>query len=97
MSMVVVCVFASSWTARVAGDRQKVWLESLQSRLQFTFPAVSSIREVKMLDLSGHVRTKISQSRKDEVDSARWFRHIIVISFVLGESSNAGFHKMNTN
>ena len=82
-----VSTVGSSQLARLAGERETVWLAAIERRLKPTIQAIRSIKEVKMLGLEKLVESTISDLCIDEVKIARWYRDIIVLSLGLCETN----------
>ncbi|KAF3760028.1 P-loop containing nucleoside triphosphate hydrolase protein [Cryphonectria parasitica EP155] len=61
---------------RFVSQRQKTWLESMQSRLNFTTEILGSIKSVKMLGLTAAMTSLIEQRRAEEIAVSRRYRYL---------------------
>ncbi|KAK9425219.1 putative ABC transporter [Seiridium unicorne] len=76
---VVVALVATAMSVRAAGfvtARQKVWLEAIQARINFTTHTLGSMRSVKMLGLSNKFESLIQGMRVTELDLSKRFRRL---------------------
>ncbi|KXH38580.1 ABC transporter [Colletotrichum salicis] len=76
---VIVALMATAMSVRAAGfvtARQKVWLEAIQARINFTAHTLGSMRSVKMLGLSNKFESLIQGMRVTELDLSKRFRRL---------------------
>ncbi|KAK7450709.1 Multidrug resistance-associated protein 1-like protein 2 [Colletotrichum acutatum] len=76
---VIVALVATAMSVRAAGfvtARQKVWLEAIQARINFTAHILGSMRSVKMLGLSNKFESLIQGMRVTELDLSKRFRRL---------------------
>ncbi|KAK1659593.1 ABC transporter [Colletotrichum godetiae] len=76
---VIVALVATAMSVRAAGfvtARQKVWLEAIQARINFTAHVLGSMRSVKMLGLSNKFESLIQGMRVTELDLSKRFRRL---------------------
>ncbi|GKT87234.1 ABC multidrug transporter [Colletotrichum tofieldiae] len=76
---VIVALVATAMSVRAAGfvtARQKVWLEAVQARINFTAHTLGSMRSVKMLGLSNKFESLIHGMRVTELDLSKRFRRL---------------------
>ncbi|KAH0431618.1 ABC transporter [Colletotrichum camelliae] len=76
---VIVALVATAMSVKAAGfvtARQKVWLEAIQARVNFTAHALGSMRSVKMLGLSNKFESLIQGMRVTELDLSKKFRRL---------------------
>ncbi|KAK6063577.1 Multidrug resistance-associated protein 1-like protein 2 [Seiridium cupressi] len=76
---VIVALVATAMSVRAAGfvtARQKVWLEAIQARINFTAHTLGSMRSVKMLGLSNKFESLIQGMRVTELDLSKRFRRL---------------------
>ncbi|KAI3390250.1 hypothetical protein diail_10861, partial [Diaporthe ilicicola] len=76
---VIVALVATAMSVRAAGfvtARQKVWLEAIQARINFTSHILGSMRSVKMLGLSTKIESLIQGMRVAELDLSKRFRRL---------------------
>jgi hypothetical protein len=64
--------------------RQKVWLEAIQSRINYTSEILGSMRNVKMLGLTKQMSTNIQSMRETELSISRKYRRIQSLNTALG-------------
>ncbi|KAK4212261.1 ABC multidrug transporter [Rhypophila decipiens] len=76
---VIVALVATAMSVRAAGfvtARQKVWLEAIQARINFTVHTLGSMRSVKMLGLSNKFESLIQGMRVTELELSKRFRRL---------------------
>ncbi|TKW58921.1 Multidrug resistance-associated protein 1 [Colletotrichum tanaceti] len=76
---VIIALVATAMSVRAAGfvtARQKVWLEAIQVRINFTAHTLGSMRSVKMLGLSNKFESLIQGMRVTELDLSKRFRRL---------------------
>lgn len=64
--------------------RQKAWLEAVQRRINYTSEALGSMRNVKMLGLTGQMSANIYELRSGEIDISRRYRKVQALNISLG-------------
>lgn len=75
-------------SVRAAGfvtARQKVWLEAIQARINFTAHTLGSMRSVKMLGLSNKFESLIQGMRVTELELSKRFRRLSSFNVCLGK------------
>jgi hypothetical protein len=75
-------------SVRAAGfvtARQKVWLEAIQARINFTAHTLGSMRSVKMLGLGNKFESLIQGMRVTELDLSKRFRRLSSFNVCLGK------------
>ncbi|KAK6207066.1 hypothetical protein LQW54_007494 [Pestalotiopsis sp. IQ-011] len=83
---VIVALVATALSVKAAGfvtPRQKVWLEAIQARINFTAHALGSMRSVKMLGLSRKFESVIQGMRVTELDLSKKFRRLTSFNICL--------------
>jgi len=73
-----VFVAATSRLSVQAKDAQRRWVEKVEKRLQATSAFLGDIKAVKMLNLSDVMHKTIQGLRREEVDTSRSFRKLLV-------------------
>lgn len=68
-------------------SRQKLWLESMQRRINFTTNVLSNIKAVKMLGLSEKMQQFISAFRATEINRSKKFRALSSFNITLSMQS----------
>ncbi|GJN66171.1 hypothetical protein PLICBS_000187 [Purpureocillium lilacinum] len=76
--LILVFVAATSRLSVRAKDAQRRWVEKVEKRLQATSAFLGDIKAVKMLNLSDVMHKTIQGLRKEEVDTSRSFRKLLV-------------------
>ncbi|KAH8723179.1 P-loop containing nucleoside triphosphate hydrolase protein [Phaeosphaeriaceae sp. PMI808] len=66
-----------------AGQRQKIWMEAVETRISATASMLSSMKSVKMLGISTQLGAAIQKMRLDELGSATNFRILQIIMITL--------------
>jgi ATP-binding cassette, subfamily C (CFTR/MRP), member 1 len=82
---IIACALVSFKIARLAGKRQRVWMQAIQRRVDETANMLGSMKAVKMLGLEQHLATIIQGLRVREIGQAKKFRNVIVYSLGLCE------------
>ncbi|KAK8009116.1 multidrug resistance-like protein [Apiospora marii] len=75
-----VSSLGSLWMGSFADRAQVAWMEATQARVGATARAVAGIKSVKLLGLSESVCAVLRKLRGAELDAARRFRHIEVLT-----------------
>ncbi|KAL2059858.1 hypothetical protein VTL71DRAFT_10013 [Oculimacula yallundae] len=76
---VIVAVVSTLITSRLSGfvtSRQKVWLEAIQTRVNFTSEVLSSMKSVKMLGLTEKLGSTMQAMRELELGLSKKFRRL---------------------
>ncbi|TRX89453.1 hypothetical protein FHL15_009622 [Xylaria flabelliformis] len=55
---------------------QKIWLEAIQARINFTSEILGSMKSVKMLGLTGQMFSMIQALRDDEISKSKRYRRV---------------------
>lgn len=72
----IVGTVLSGQIADKVSKSQKTWLESIQTRINFTSEILGSMKNVKMLGLTGQMSNMIQALRDDEIARSKRFRRI---------------------
>ncbi|KAJ8110042.1 hypothetical protein ONZ43_g5980 [Nemania bipapillata] len=75
--------FLSGQIADKVSKSQKAWLESIQTRINFTSEILGSMKNVKMLGLTEQMSSMITTLRDDEIAKSKRFRRIQAYSVSL--------------
>ncbi|KAI0115560.1 P-loop containing nucleoside triphosphate hydrolase protein [Nemania sp. FL0031] len=75
--------FLSGQIADKVSKSQKKWLESIQTRINFTSEILGSMKNVKMLGLTGQMSKMIQALRDDEIAKSKRYRRVQVYSVSL--------------
>lgn len=66
----------SGQIAEKVSKSQKKWLEAIQTRINFTSEILGSMKNVKMLGLTGQMFNMIQALRDDEIAKSKKFRQV---------------------
>ncbi|GAW18308.1 hypothetical protein ANO14919_077830 [Xylariales sp. No.14919] len=66
----------SGQIADKVSKNQKTWLEAIQTRINFTSEILGSMKNVKMLGLTGHMFNLIQNLRDDEIEKSKKYRQV---------------------
>ncbi|CZT49492.1 related to multidrug resistance-associated protein [Rhynchosporium secalis] len=72
----VVSTLITSNLSNLVSSRQKVWLEAIQSRVNFTSEVLGSMKSVKMLGLSEKLGSTLQAMRYGELELSKKFRRL---------------------
>lgn len=79
---------ATGTSARLATfvtSRQKIWLEAIQTRINFTSEILGSMMSVKMLGLTEQMTSTIQSMRVQEMELSKRFRRLSSMNVCIGE------------
>ena len=65
--------------------RQKVWLEAVQRRINYTSEILGSMRNVKLLGLTDQMSSNIDQLRSSEIGISKRYRKVQALNISLGQ------------
>jgi ATP-binding cassette subfamily C (CFTR/MRP) protein 1 len=65
--------------------RQKIWLEAIQRRVNFTSEVLGSMKSVKMLGLADKMERILQGMRVREVELSKKFRYLSIANICLSE------------
>jgi ATP-binding cassette, subfamily C (CFTR/MRP), member 1 len=83
----LVATALSFLVANHSANRQRSWLEAIQSRINFTSEIFGSMKSVKMLGLSERMRQHIQQMRDDEMSISKRYRTVKIYQLAIGKRS----------
>ncbi|KAL4962566.1 ABC transporter [Aspergillus stella-maris] len=85
---VIVIVFVSLMFKLSAATKkfQRLWIEKVQERLQFTSHALENIKAIKMLGLSGKIFSIAQQLREAEITTSATFRKLLIGTITLSNT-----------
>ncbi|UNI17048.1 hypothetical protein JDV02_003426 [Purpureocillium takamizusanense] len=81
--LILVFVTATSRLSLQAKEAQRRWVEVVEKRLQAITAFLGDIKAVKMLNLADVMQKTIQGLRKEEVDTSRDFRKLLVTTLLL--------------
>ncbi|KAJ5663871.1 hypothetical protein N7507_004602 [Penicillium longicatenatum] len=82
----VVLTVAIISMAKSMGRAQKIWMESIQTRVDVTATMLGSMKSVKMLGFSDWLAGIVQRLRVNELQEAKLFRRLLVLRVFLGNS-----------
>jgi ATP-binding cassette, subfamily C (CFTR/MRP), member 1 len=80
-----VATSISMKVATYVTSRQKIWLEAIQDRINFTSEILGSMVSVKMLGLTNKMASIIQAMRVRELDLSKRFRRLSSFNVCLGQ------------
>ena len=76
------------WLAtRYASKAQRIWVASIQTRINSTSRVLGGMKAVKMLGLTDKMRSLVQQLRVDEIKTSMWYRQLVLVRVALGKGS----------
>lgn len=98
----IICTGLSVLVAKAITSRQRAWLEAVQKRINYTSEILGSMRNVKILGLTGQQTSNIQQLRNTEIATSKKYRKVQSLNISLGvypktSCSHPGFSVMDTN
>jgi ATP-binding cassette subfamily C (CFTR/MRP) protein 1 len=69
---------ASAWVASRSNTGQRRWIEKVQARLHTTAALLQNMKTIKMLGLTGVVGRFVESLRRDEIDTSKGFRKLVI-------------------
>jgi ATP-binding cassette subfamily C (CFTR/MRP) protein 1 len=92
----VVCGVISTYVGKAITPRQRRWMQAIQKRIGLTTGSLSTIKEVKMSDLSRQIVDQIQDARNLEIEDQNVFRRLQITNITIGQypaslSSNIKF------
>ncbi|KAI0906085.1 P-loop containing nucleoside triphosphate hydrolase protein [Ustulina deusta] len=72
----IVGTLLSGQIADRVSKSQKTWLEAIQTRINFTSEILGSMKNIKMLGLTGHMFNVIQKLRGDEIAKSKKYRQV---------------------
>ncbi|KAJ5806253.1 uncharacterized protein N7503_003855 [Penicillium pulvis] len=82
----VISTVAIMSMAKFMGHAQKIWMESIQTRVDVTATMLGSMKSVKMLGFSDWLAGIVQGLRVSELQEANLFRKLLVLRVFLGNS-----------
>lgn len=81
----IVCILGAGFISTFAGDRQAVWLDAIQSRVDATAQMLGTIKGIKMTGFTGKIATIIQRQREEEISKSEKFRKLLIAMVGIGE------------
>ncbi|ETN41096.1 uncharacterized protein HMPREF1541_03031 [Cyphellophora europaea CBS 101466] len=85
----MLCSGAGLRVAASMGQRQKLWLESIERRIKATSDMLSSMKEVRMGGLQARMEDEIEKLRKEEIEISRKFKNALALIVCLSYTTAA--------
>lgn len=85
----LLCSGAGLKVAASMGQRQKLWLESIERRIKATSDMLSSMKEVRMGGLQARMEAEIERLRKEEIEVSRKFKNALALIVCLSYTTAA--------
>ncbi|RAK78057.1 putative ABC multidrug transporter [Aspergillus fijiensis CBS 313.89] len=82
-AVVLACLLISGKVSGYMGERQKLWLEAMQTRITTTVAAINSIKGIKATGATNILQSVITQLRRYEIKSSIKFREVLVMLVTL--------------
>lgn len=79
-----VSTAATFRTAAFIDSRQKIWLQAVQTRVNYTAKVMGDLKSVKMLGLSDEFQKNIQGKRDVELDLSKKYRRLASFNICLG-------------
>ncbi|KAM3497405.1 hypothetical protein MY10362_009244 [Beauveria mimosiformis] len=83
------CIVGSSYIAPRMREKQRLWVQAVQERVNFTATILKVMHQVKMLGIEATITKKTHQFRKLELDASKPFRLLIVAVNVLNAAATS--------
>lgn len=83
MTDCTACLLISGKVSGYMGERQKLWLEAMQTRITTTVAAINSIKGIKATGATNILQSVITQLRRYEIKSSIKFREVLVMLVTL--------------
>ncbi|RAH67283.1 putative ATP-binding cassette transporter [Aspergillus aculeatinus CBS 121060] len=84
--LAIFCTAAILSMAKYMSNAQKVWMKSIQTRVDVTATMLGSMKAVKMLGFTDWLSRNIQQLRVHELHEAKLFRRLLVLRVFLANS-----------
>ncbi|KAF7157159.1 hypothetical protein CNMCM6106_002241 [Aspergillus hiratsukae] len=79
---------AAAWVASRSNTGQRRWIEKVQVRLHTTAALLQNMKTIKMLGLTGVVGQFVESLRRDEIETSKGFRKLIIWQIFLSNGPN---------
>ncbi|KAK4071607.1 uncharacterized protein Triagg1_5845 [Trichoderma aggressivum f. europaeum] len=84
----LACTGLTLLVSKYIGERQRVWIQASQKRVNATANMLGWIKEIKMLGLESRFRSILESFRDQELKVSKAYRHLTLISIVLSYSTS---------
>ncbi|EXJ85589.1 hypothetical protein A1O1_05954 [Capronia coronata CBS 617.96] len=75
----ILCSAAGLKVAASMGERQRLWLQSIERRIKATSEMLSSMKEVRMGGLQARLEAELRDLRQKEIESSRKFKNALAL------------------
>ncbi|RLM01880.1 hypothetical protein CFD26_103018 [Aspergillus turcosus] len=79
---------ATAWMSSRSNTGQRRWIEKVQARLHATAALLQNMKTIKMLGLTGVVGQFVESLRRDEIETSKGFRKLIIWQIFLSNGPN---------
>lgn len=80
-----VSTVCQSRLSQYVTGRQKIWLEAIQKRVNFTSEVLGSMKNIKMLGLTEKMGSILQEMRVRELNLSKKYRHLQTVLVCFGE------------
>lgn len=77
------CTGLTLVVSKYIGERQRVWIQASQKRVNATANMLGWFKEIKMLGLESRFRSILESFRDHELKVSKAYRHLTLMSIVL--------------
>ncbi|KAL6701465.1 P-loop containing nucleoside triphosphate hydrolase protein [Trichoderma pleuroticola] len=84
----LTCTGLTLLVSKYIGERQRVWIQASQKRVNATANMLGWIKEIKMLGLESRFRSILESFRDQELKVSKTYRHLTLMSIVLSYSTS---------
>lgn len=85
-------MFGAVAISSLAGARQAIWLEAIQTRVDATAQMLGTMKGVKMTGLTDKLFTMIRRHRDQEITKSQKFRELLIV--MVGICKRQPFQKL---
>ena len=86
--MVIIFSFAQTLISKRMGPKQGAWVQAVQSRVGAASFVLGSIKSIKLAGLTSSMINLLQLERKKELDMAKKFRWLMVLTTTVGSYSS---------
>ncbi|KAH8665276.1 putative ABC multidrug transporter [Tricladium varicosporioides] len=79
LGVAILCMIGAVCISGLAGERQGVWLEAIQTRVDATAQMLGTMKGVKMTGLTNKLYAMIHKHREEEITKSQKFRELLII------------------
>ncbi|RDL30478.1 Uncharacterized protein BP5553_10356 [Venustampulla echinocandica] len=79
LGVAILCMLGAVAISSLAGARQAIWLEAIQTRVDATAQMLGTMKGVKMTGLTDKLFTMIRGHRDEEITKSQKFRELLIV------------------